>query len=357
MERVSDQPGNTPLKDVPADYCPPGSGRWFLLENGLDDGKKMFFYDAVFGDGEPSATIVIVHGNPENSYAYRNVLAELRRKATFPFRVVAMDHIGFGLSDQATYEMEAMDHAENLLQLVRYLDLRDVTLVVHDWGGPAGIGAFIKEPERVSNLVILNTTVFPIPLSGLTFKNYPISWLGWCNIPLITPVFMWKLVGSYAAFRTPVGALRLLAGLFFHAAATAFGHIPGREKEAKRVYMEQFRPRMNAMSSRRMCRQTRAWAHGNVYRERRLGKRDNTPFYRFIQENIAKCWGPQGRNIGVRAVLGGWDPLAKEEVVRQWETHLPQLAGKVKIFEGVSHFVEEERPEAVADAIREVAGL
>lgn len=357
MERISDRRGNTPLKKVPDDYHPPGSGRWFVLENGLDHGKKMFFYDVVLGDGEPSATVVFVHGNPENSYAYRMVREELKRRASSPFRVVAMDHIGFGLSDQATYEMTAMDHAANLLQLVRHLDLKDVTLVVHDWGGPAGIGAFIEEPERVSNLVILNTTVFPMPEDGLTFRNYPISWLGWCNIPRITPVFMWQFIGPYAVYRTPVGALRLLSGLAYFTAATALGHVPGREKEAKRVYREQFRPRMNARSGRRMCLLTRYWGKGGVYRARGMGKRDTTPFYRNIQENIGIYWGPDGRNIGVRAVLGGWDPLAKDAVIRQWVDALPQLEGKVKVFPGVSHFIEVERPVEIAEAIRELAGL
>ena len=44
--------------------------------------------------------------------------------------------------------MVDMHHAEDLLALVRQLDLRDVTLVVHDWGGPFGIGAFSQEPDR-----------------------------------------------------------------------------------------------------------------------------------------------------------------------------------------------------------------
>ncbi len=317
----------------------------------------MFFYDLVFGEGEPAATVVIVHGNPENSYAFRKVVSALRERAGAPFRLVAMDHIGFGLSDQASYEMSAMDHASNLLQLVRHLDLRDVTLVVHDWGGPIGIGAFLREADRVSNLVILNTTVFPMPGDGLTFRNYPISWLGWCNIPRITPVFMWQVIGPYAVFRTPVGAFRLLAGLAWHAMATALGHIPGREKEAKRVYRDQFRPRMNAVSGRRMCLLTRYWGEGSVYRARGVGERDTGPFYRFIHENIGRRWGPEGSNIGVRAVLGGWDPLARKEVIDAWVEHLPQLAGRVRVFEGVSHFIEEERPEAVAEAIMDVAGL
>ena len=68
-------------------------------------------------------------------------------------------------------------------------------------------------------------------------------------------------------------------------------------------------------------------------------------------------WGPDGHNINVRAVLGRWDPSAKDEVIQQWIEHLPQLEGNVKLFKDASHFIEECEPEAVANAIIEVANL
>lgn len=73
------------------------------------------------------------------------------------------------------------------------------------------------------------------------------------------------------------------------------------------------------------------------------GLQDTTPFYRYIQDNITRFWGPQGRNIPVRAVLGAWDPLAKQSVVDQWTNALPQLKGHVTVHENVSHFVNETR--------------
>jgi pimeloyl-ACP methyl ester carboxylesterase len=78
--------------------------------------------------------VVFVHGNPESSYPYRHVRDRLLQ-ARACVRVIGVDHVAFGLSDQATFEMVDMHHARNLTQLVRHLDLRDVTLVVHDWGG------------------------------------------------------------------------------------------------------------------------------------------------------------------------------------------------------------------------------
>jgi hypothetical protein len=94
-----------------------------------------------------------------------------------------------------------------------------------------------------------------------------------------------------------------------------------------------------------------------VYRDPKLGLRDTTPFYRFLQKNISKLWGPSGQNIGVRAVLGGWDPTAKDSVIHQWLTALPQLQGHIQMFRNVGHFIEEFKPNAIAQAIIELSDL
>ena len=67
-------PGNTPLTTVPDDYYPKGSGFWFVLPDGNDAGKKVFYQDACYGDHQPEKTIVFVHGNPESSYTYRKII-------------------------------------------------------------------------------------------------------------------------------------------------------------------------------------------------------------------------------------------------------------------------------------------
>ena len=274
--------------------------------------------------------MLFCHGNPECSYAYRKVFADLcdrvRRGSLDPVRVVAVDHVGFGRSDRATYETVSMDHADNLQELVAFLDLQDVTLMVHDWGGPIGIGALLREPDRVSALVACNTTVFPVPFVGRTFSDYPIEWLPWASFPSVTPDRLWPALGSYAVFRTPTDAAGLLGGLALYAA------------------------------SKRLVRQTRYWAHGNTFTDRRLGERNTAPFYRFIREHIGPVWGASGDAIDVRLVFGGWDPLAKEPVYDQWRAHLPAAEGRVETLEGVSHFVEEQRPERVARAVADVTG-
>jgi len=188
---ISQTPGNTPINVIPLDYFPEKCGFWLELYEGPDKGKKLFFRDSSHGNNGPQKTILFVHGNPECSCTYRKIIKHLIDTAKKPFRIINVDHIGFGLSDRASYQMVCMDHCKNLIQLVNTLNLKNVTLIVHDWGGPIGIGTFIKEFERLSNLVILNSTVFPFPNEGKTYKNYPISWLGWARGPYIIPNRLW----------------------------------------------------------------------------------------------------------------------------------------------------------------------
>jgi pimeloyl-ACP methyl ester carboxylesterase len=352
-------PSNSPVSSVPTDYYPPECGIWYELKENLDAGKKLFYRDSVHGTGDPESTIVFVHGNPESSYTYREVIKHLINSAKKPFRLVAMDHIGFGLSDQASFEMVCMDHADNLLQLIKHLDLRNVTLVIHNWGGPIGIGAFLKIPDRVTNLVILNTTVFPMPKTGLRYdKNYPIKGFPWSKFPKIIPNNFWGVFASFAIFFNPEDPQELVENMpNMLAQLREGGSLIENENKAQKLFREQFQSETNVMSSKRLVLQTPVWGYGNVYKDPTLGERDTTPFYHFIQENISKLWGPNGQNIGVQAVLGRWDPSAKDEVIQQWIDNLPQLEGNVKFFENANHFIEECEPEAVASAIIDVAGL
>ena len=354
---ITQTPGNTPIKDIPPDYFPEGCGYWLELSEGLDAKKKVFFRDSTHGGGTPEKTILFIHGNPENSYTYRKVISGVIKSAKKPFRLVAMDHIGFGLSDQATFEMVCIDHAENLLQLINHLDLKNVTLVIHDWGGPIGIGAFLKVPERVSNLVILNTTVFPMPETGLTYDNYPSPQVAWSSSPKMMPNNIWGDFAATIIFLEPMEPKQLLTYLMPTLREIGKGNYSTNEKIAQMVYKEQFGPEMNALSSKRLVLQTPIWGHGGKYNEPKLGERDTKPFYTFIQENISACWGLDGQNIGVRAVCGKWDPSAKDEIMKQWVINLPQLEGNIQEFQNVSHFVEEHKPKEIAEAILEVSNL
>jgi len=119
----------------------------------LDVGRLHYIDE---GSGAP---VVMVHGNPAWSFLYRHLI----RRLTPEFRCVAPDHIGFGLSDKPTgRSLRPQDHAENLAELIDTLALKDITLVVQDWGGPIGLSYAIREPENVARLVIMNTWLWPV---------------------------------------------------------------------------------------------------------------------------------------------------------------------------------------------------
>lgn len=109
------------------------------------------------GCGPP---VVLVHGTPSYSFEFREVIRALAPR----YRVIAPDHLGFGLSDKPgpTGKLSVRDHQARLLALFDALDLRDVTLVVHDFGGPIGIPLALDRPERVKRLVVLNSWMWPI---------------------------------------------------------------------------------------------------------------------------------------------------------------------------------------------------
>ncbi len=116
------------------------------------DGLRMHFLDE--GSGGP---VLCLHGEPTWSFLYRKMIPGLAREA----RVVCPDYFGFGRSDKpADVEWYSFDrHYMSILRLVEELDLRALTVVVQDWGGPIGLRLAVEQPARVERLVIMNTGV------------------------------------------------------------------------------------------------------------------------------------------------------------------------------------------------------
>lgn len=113
------------------------------------NGHKLQYIDE--GQGE---TILFVHGTPSWSFDFRNIIKNLKTN----FRCVAFDHIGFGLSDKPEqYDYSTQNHSKTLEKFVLEKKLDNITLVVHDFGGPIGLNFAIQRPEKIRNLVILNS--------------------------------------------------------------------------------------------------------------------------------------------------------------------------------------------------------
>lgn len=99
---------------------------------------------------------LLTHGMPTWSFLYRHVIAGL---VAAGWRCIAADHIGFGRSDKVTDEgwYSISRHVAAHRALIQSLDLRDVTLICQDWGGPIGLAQVADMPERFARLVIMNT--------------------------------------------------------------------------------------------------------------------------------------------------------------------------------------------------------
>jgi haloalkane dehalogenase len=116
------------------------------------DGLRLHFVDE--GSGDP---VLLLHGEPTWGYLYRKMIPTLATVA----RAVAPDYFGFGRSDKPTrIEDYSYDfHSTSIERFVDELDLRGVTVVVQDWGGPIGLRLAVERPDVVSRLVILNTGI------------------------------------------------------------------------------------------------------------------------------------------------------------------------------------------------------
>mmetsp|Transcript_6124 Transcript_6124/g.8019 ORF Transcript_6124/g.8019 Transcript_6124/m.8019 type:complete len:358 (+) Transcript_6124:206-1279(+) len=343
------------------DYYKREAGHHFVLQKGLDRNKKLWYSDFKIGkerkDGYSEATLLMVHGNPENANTFRKPIAALDslcQKSNKTLRIVVMDHIGFGYSDDATFEMVEMHHSYNLLQLVDHLQFKEkeVILTIHDWGGPIGVGTMLQRAECVRGVVIMNTTVFPFPVSEsdkLSYSNYPLpSYFSWAGMAELVPDSFWGRHSAMAIFAQPSEGVILLLLKYLRFVVFGIGLASSRkdDMEAEALYRQQFeRNTMNARSSRRMVRQTPVWGRGYSYVDHKNGLQDNHSFYLKIQNEIGRKWA----NVPVSMVLGHDDPLAKPSVLHQWKTALPQTESQV--FENVGHFVSEVKGTEVAEAI------
>lgn len=128
------------------------------------DGLRLHYIDE--GAGEP---VVMLHGNPTWSFHYRHLIDALRDH----YRVIVPDHIGCGLSDKpddSRYEYTLASRVDDLEALLDHLGLdRDLTLVLHDWGGIIGSILAARYPDRIARLVVCNTAAFHTPAG----KSFP----------------------------------------------------------------------------------------------------------------------------------------------------------------------------------------
>ncbi|MGP7816559.1 alpha/beta fold hydrolase [Niallia sp. 01092] len=119
-------------------------------------------------------TVLLLHGNPTWSYLYRNVIKELHSD----YRLIALDYPGFGMSKAPShYGFTPQEQSDVVADLIHRLELKDFVLVVQDWGGPIGVNYAVRHRENLRGIVIMNTWAWPATL--LPMKLFSLAMGGW----------------------------------------------------------------------------------------------------------------------------------------------------------------------------------
>ncbi len=116
------------------------------------NGSKIAYIDE--GSGDP---ILFLHGQPTSSYLWRNIMPQLEKQA----RVIAPDLIGFGKSDQPDLDYTFNDHYPYIEGFIKKLGLKNVTLILHDWGSGLGLNYARLNPDNIKAIVTMESIIAP----------------------------------------------------------------------------------------------------------------------------------------------------------------------------------------------------
>lgn len=253
------------------------------------------------GSGDP---ILFLHGNPTWSFLYRNIVRSLRDE----FRCIAVDYPGFGLSihpGNGSYDYTPKEHAEVVSALVDELDVDDLVIMGQDWGGPIGMAVALEHESSIRGFCIGNTWYWPTD----RLANKLFSWI------LSTGAMRWAMLEKniFVEYLLPMGTAR------------------GLSEEAMRHYRV-VQPRTDAR--RGVAEFPRQLTAANPWLAELEQKVEST----FTDHPLLLTWGMQDLAFHPDHFLPRW-----QETFSDVETvELPEAA----------HFIQEDAPDQIADAIR-----
>ncbi|HZA60418.1 MAG TPA: alpha/beta fold hydrolase [Actinomycetota bacterium] len=291
-ERPIEQDGRRPSWLPAAEY--PFESRFVDL-----DGHLIHYVDE--GSGP---TLLFVVAGAAWSFVFGPVIERLRGH----FRCVALDLPGSGLSVPAEGYEPGIEAACSVLErFVLELDLRDVTLVVHDLGGVVALGVAARHPELVRGMTVIETFGWPISEENPKVAR------------------MLRMV-SGRAFRGINGATNVLAG------ATSTGLGVGRHlsRAGRKAFRGPFRDR-------------------EVRRAALLMLRDATVAVAYLR-GVDRSLTTTLHDRPLLLVFGGKSPVRKEGFPDQWTARFPEA--RLVVVEGAHHFPHMDEPDLVAEAIR-----
>jgi pimeloyl-ACP methyl ester carboxylesterase len=277
------------------------------------DGQRLHYVDE--GAGEP---ILMLHGNPTWSYLYRHLIKDLRGE----YRCIAPDHLGFGFSDKprrGDYTMRA--HIMRLDLFITKLGLRNLTLVVQDWGGIIGLGWAVRHKALAKRLVILNTAAFAPPHREALRAARPRPW----GIPMLWPLKI-PLLGEFFVQGLNGFVKRVLPAGFHH-----------KERLTPAV-MEGYLDPYPTWGSRR----------AQLKSVRQIPMFRSHPTWRLLQEIGAELtdW-----EVPTQIVWGMRDPVFVPWFCEEFERRLPNHEPTVRIEDG-GHFLPDDTPGPIINSIR-----
>ena len=264
-------------------------------------GPKMHYVDE--GQGPP---LVMLHGNPTWSFYYRDLVKGLCDR----HRVIVPDHIGCGLSEKPQrYAYTLATHIDSLERLLDHLELDNLTLIVHDWGGAIGFGFACRQPQRVGRFVVFNTAAF--------FGRTPLR-IRACRIP----VFGTVVVRGLNAFARAAVRMACVDRSRMTGAVKAGYLLPYRDF-ASRVAIHRF--------------------------VQDIPTRPAHPTYPLIQSIDVAL--PQFRDRPMLICWGLRDFCFTEAYLDGWITRFPEA--EVHRFAGAGHYVVEDAGEKILPLVRD----
>ena len=175
-------------------------------------GSKMHYIDEGQSDED---VILFIHGNPESVYVWRNIIPYVSDDT----RVVAVDLIGMGKSDKPDIDYRFVDHARYLDGFIKELDLKNVTLVIHDWGSALGFNYAMNNEDNIKGIAFMEAILMP-----MTWEQFP---------PEAKEMF--------ENFRTPgVGEEMIMNQNFFIEQVLPFGTVRELSEEEMNQYREPY---------------------------------------------------------------------------------------------------------------------
>ncbi|MCB0420287.1 MAG: alpha/beta fold hydrolase [Bdellovibrionales bacterium] len=264
------------------------------------DGHFLHYID----EGPKEAPVLLmIHGNPSWSIYWRRLIERYRTQ----FRVIAVDHIGCGLSDKPQdYEYTLANHIHNVSELVDHLNLSKVTFLLHDWGGAIGMGLAAERKGLVKSFVIFNSAAFYSP-----------------NIPKRIAVCRWPVFGKIA-----IQGFNAFAG-----SAVFMATEKGFSKELRQAYVAPYNSFRNRIATYKFVQDIPMEAH-----------HPTRPVINWIEGQLGSF-----KEHPTLIIWGGKDWCFDDSFLSTWKEKLPQ--SEILRIADSGHYVVEDGYHQYADRL------